>query len=258
MTQPKFNKYGWIRDLPDPRDHHLSLTYEEATADLPASHSLRSKMPAVYNQGELGSCTANAIGACVQYQQMKQKEAEGNHVPSRLFIYWNERELEGTTQSDSGAAIRDGMKVIGSVGAPPEEDWPYNINKFTVKPSAQAFSDALKYTARYGRVTQSIHSFKASTYFGRPIVFGFTVFSSFETGIGSDGIMPMPDFSREQVLGGHAVVIIGYKEIRNQLYFEVRNSWGANWGDNGYFWMPAAFAIDSTLCSDFWHVNLTT
>ena len=251
------NRYGWVRDLPDPRDHQLSLTFEEAITTLPASHSLRSKMPAVYDQGQLGSCTANAIGGCVQFQQMKEKEAEGANIPSRLFIYYCERALEGTTGSDSGAQIRDGMKVIGSEGAPPEADWPYDINKFTVKPPAQAYADALKYTARYGRVAQSAHSFKASTYFGRPVVFGFTVFESFET-IGSDGIMPMPDLNNESILGGHAVVIIGYKEINNQLYFEVRNSWSAGWGDAGYFWMPAAYAIDPNYCSDFWHVDVTT
>lgn len=255
--QPKFNKYGWIRDLPDPRDHVAALTYKEATAVLPESHSLRDKMPPVYDQGQLGSCTANAIGACLQYQQLKEKHPEGQNVPSRLFIYYCERDIEGTTQSDSGAQIRDGMKVIGTEGAPAEVDWPYDINKFTVKPPTSAYSEALQYTAKYGRVTQSSHSFKASTYFGRPVVFGFTVFESFET-IGSDGIMPMPDFSREQILGGHAVVIVGYKNIDNNLYFEVRNSWGEGWGDNGYFWMPAAYAVDANLCSDFWHVDFAS
>src|SRR6476646_6070035 len=135
---------GWVPDRPDPRDHIFTLTRKEATTVLPDHFSLRAKMPPVYDQGQLGSCTANAIGALVQFQQMKEKEPEGSNVPSRLFIYWNERDLEGTTQSDAGAVIRDGMKVIGSVGAPPETDWPYDINKFTVKPPAQAFGDATK------------------------------------------------------------------------------------------------------------------
>ena len=257
MAQTEFNRYGWVRDLPDPRDHIRALTLEESMTTLPDHFSLRSKMPPVYDQGQLGSCTANAIGGVVQYQQMREKEAEGSHVPSRLFIYWNERKLEGTVNSDAGAVIRDGMKVIGTVGAPAEEDWPYDINKFTVKPPAAAFSDALKYEATYGRVTQSAHSLMASVYFKRPVVFGFTVFESFE-GIGSNGIMPMPNLNREQILGGHAVVIMGYKNINNQLYFEVRNSWGTGWGDEGYFWMPAAYAISSDYCDDFWHVNTTT
>lgn len=249
-------RYGWIPQRPDPRDHLYALTREEQTTVLPAEFSLRAKMPPVYDQGQLGSCTANAIAGCVQYQQMKQKLSEGAQVPSRLFIYWNERKLEGTIGTDSGAVIRDGMKVVATVGAPPELDWPYDISRFTETPPTNAFSDALKYKATYGKVNQSAHSFKASVYFGRPVVFGFTVFSSFETDIGPNGIMPYPDVQLEQVLGGHAVVIIGYKQINGQLYFEVRNSWGASWGDHGYFWMPAQYAISPDFCSDFWHIDL--
>lgn len=257
-VQSKFqNRYGWRRDLPDPRDHIISLTHEEQTTVLPDHFSLRDHMPDLYDQGELGSCTANAIAGCVQYQQLREKEAEGSNIPSRLFIYWNERKLEGTVDYDAGAAIRDGMKVIGTLGAPPESDWPYDISKFTETPPDSAFSDATKYTAKYGRVIQSAHSLQASVYYKRPVVFGFTVFESFET-IGSDGIMPLPKINQEQVLGGHAVVIVGYKFINDQLYFEVRNSWGPNWGDNGYFWMPAQYAISPDYCDDFWHVNITS
>lgn len=251
-------RYGWRRQLPDPRDHVWALTVEETTTILPLSHSLRPEMPPVYDQGQLGSCTANAIAGCVQYQQMKEKEAEGSHVPSRLFIYWNERRIEGTISYDAGAVIRDGMKVISTVGAPPESDWPYDISRFTEKPPPIAFSDALNYTAKYGAVTQSIHSLQASVYFGRPVVFGFTVFSSFETNIGSNGIMPMPNVNKEDIMGGHAVSCVGYKHINGSLYFECRNSWGSLWGNDGYFFMPAAYMVDQNYCSDFWHINITT
>jgi C1A family cysteine protease len=249
--------YGWRKDQPDPRDHLFALTREEQTTVLPSEFSLRAKMPPVYDQGQLGSCTANAIGGCVQYEQMKQKEAEGTHTPSRLFIYYAERAMEGTVDADSGAMIRDGMKVIATIGSPPETDWPYDIAKFKQKPPAQAFSDALKYEATYGRVTQSAHSLQASVYFKRPVVFGFVVYESFET-IGPDGIMPMPNINTEQVMGGHATVVVGYKQINGHLYFEVRNSWSSSWGDSGYFWAPAAFMISGDFCNDFWHVNLTT
>lgn len=249
--------YGWNPDRPDPRDHDHSPTMEELSAVLPAEFSLRTKMPPVYDQGQLGSCTANAIGGAVQYQQMKERETEGQQVPSRLFIYWNEREMEGTVDSDAGAVIRDGMKVVATVGAPAETDWPYVIAKFRQKPPAQAFSDALKYEATYGRVTQSVRSFQASIYYKRPVVFGFTVFESFES-IGPDGIMPMPDIRNEQVLGGHAVLMMGWKEINGSLYMEVRNSWGADWGDNGYFFMPAAYASNPSYASDCWHIDTET
>lgn len=248
-------RYGWRRDLPDPRDHMWGLSLEEQFSLLPAEWSLRDKMPPVYNQGELGSCTANAIGACVEYQEMKQ--GQPSVMPSRLFIYWNERKLEGTTASDSGAQIRDGIKVVATFGAPPETDWPYDITQFAAEPPPQAYQDARKHLASYGRVVQSAHSFQASLFFHRPVVFGFAVFESFES-IGPDGIMPFPDPHRERLLGGHAVVIVGYRQINNQLYFEVRNSWGDGWGDQGYFWMPAEYAITPNACSDFWHLNLET
>lgn len=248
-------KYGWRRDLPDPRDHFWGFSLEDRLRPIPPADSLRDEMPDVYAQLKLGSCTANAIGACVEHQQMKQGDAPV--TPSRLFIYWNERSIEGNTDSDSGAQIRDGMKVVSQLGAPPETDWPYDISRFTEKPPLQAYTDAKKYRAVYGRVVQSAHSFQASVVARRPVVFGFAVFESFES-IGSDGIMPIPDFQREKCLGGHAVVITGYKLINGHLYFEVRNSWGEGWGDGGYFWMPAEYAITPQLCSDFWHIDLET
>jgi C1A family cysteine protease len=244
--------YGWLRDRLDPRDHHWELSLEERLTPLPAEWSLRDAMPPVYNQGQLGSCTANAIGACVEYQEMKEHQPAV--TPSRLFIYWNERNLEGHVSTDSGAQIRDGMKVVSTFGAPPESDWPYDVTRFAVEPPAQAYVDARKHEALYGRVTQSAHSFQASTFFRRPVVFGFAVFESFET-IGADGVMPLPDPSREKLLGGHAVVIVGYRPINGQLYFEVRNSWGDGWGDQGYFWMPAVYAVSPQFCSDFWHID---
>jgi len=250
--------YGWVRDKPDPRDHDHTPTDKELAVYLPQKFSLRSLMPAVYDQGELGSCTANAIGGAVQYQQLKQDLAEGRHVPSRLFIYWNERYLEGTVNEDAGAAIRDGMKVVGADGVPPESDWPYDISKFTEKPPAKAFEDALQYESKYGRVTQSQPSLQASIYHRRPVVFGFTVYESFETvAVAETGIMPMPK-KGEQILGGHAVVAIGWKLINDQLYFECRNSWSVEWGDKGYFWMPAAYITNPSVANDFWHIDLET
>lgn len=247
------HSYGWIPSRPDPRDQVWAVPHDALTP-LPAEVSLRPGMPPVYDQGQLGSCTANAIGACVQYQQLKEGRPEGAEIPSRLFIYWNERNLEGTVNSDAGAAIRDGMKVIGKLGAPPETDWPYDTSRFTERPPDQAFTDATNYEARYGLVVQSAHSFQQSVFWKRPVVFGFTVFQSFEN-IGPDGVMPMPDINTESVLGGHAVVIVGYKQINGHLYFECRNSWGPAWGDQGYFWMPVQYLNDPTYCCDFWHIN---
>src|SRR5690349_5986657 len=133
--------YGWVPDLPDHRD----LTYAAPAAfltALPTSVDLRPGCPDVYDQGQLGSCTANSIGGAFQFEQIKQKVKD--FVPSRLFIYYNERVIENTVNSDSGAQIRDGIKVVAKQGAPPETDWPYDINKFAQKPPQSAFADAAK------------------------------------------------------------------------------------------------------------------
>jgi len=129
--------YGWAPDLPDHRDFTYSAPAQFLMA-LPTTVDLRPQCPPVYDQGQLGSCTGNSIAGSIQFEQMKQNLK--SFVPSRLFIYYNERVLEHTVNSDSGAQIRDGMKVVAKLGAPPETDWPYDIAKFAEKPPANAFS----------------------------------------------------------------------------------------------------------------------
>ncbi len=244
-------RYGWRPDTPDMRDHLLAVA---PAKKLPVSTSLRSAMPPVYDQGELGSCTANSIGAILELNERKQNEANAS-TPSRLFIYYNERVMEGTVSEDSGAEIRDGIKSVAQIGAPPETSWPYDVTKFATKPPAKVYTEAKKHQAlRYSRVVQDTIPIQSVLAGGEPISFGFTVYTSFENNIGSDGIVPMPQ-TDEKVLGGHAVVAVGYKPIKGQLYFECRNSWGTDWGDAGYFWMPATYLTSNSLASDFWVVS---
>jgi C1A family cysteine protease len=222
---------------------------------LPAKLSLRAQMPPVYDQGQLGSCTANSIGAVLEFNERKQNEANAA-TPSRLFIYYNERVMEGTVSQDSGAEIRDGIKSVAQLGAPPETMWPYAITQFAKKPPAAAYKEATKHEAiRYARVAQGTLALQNILATGYPISFGFTVYSSFEgNAVATNGIVPMPQAS-ESVVGGHAVVAIGYKPLQGQLYFECRNSWGASWGDSGYFWMPAAYLTSPSLSGDFWTIE---
>ncbi|HEU5216556.1 MAG TPA: hypothetical protein VFU30_13560, partial [Gaiellaceae bacterium] len=117
-------RFGWRPDSPDMRDYFMAV---EPAKALPRTASLRKKMPPVYDQGQLGSCTANSIGAILEFNELKQKQADAT-TPSRLFIYYNERVMEGTVDQDSGAEIRDGIKSVAQLGAPPETDWPYEIN----------------------------------------------------------------------------------------------------------------------------------
>jgi C1A family cysteine protease len=233
------------------RDYMLAIAPAKT---LPESVSLRAQMPPVYDQGQLGSCTANSIGAILELNERKQQEKDAA-TPSRLFIYYNERVMEGTVSEDAGAEIRDGIKSVAQLGAPPETSWPYDITKFSKKPTAKVYSQAKKHLAlRYARVLQDTIPLQTVLAGGEAISFGFTVYSSFETDVGSDGIVPMPK-PDEKVLGGHAVVAIGYQQIKGQLYFECRNSWGTGWGDKGHFWMPSSYITSSSLASDFWVVS---
>ncbi|HLH61486.1 MAG TPA: C1 family peptidase [Ktedonobacteraceae bacterium] len=245
--------YGWIPDLPDKRDYLYAAPFEAGQA-LPTSIDLRPNCPAVYDQGQLGSCTANAIAAALEFDQIKENE-NPIFVPSRLFIYYNERAMEGTVNSDSGAQIRDGMKSVGNLGACSEDCWSYDITKFEEKPPDTCYQQALQHRAIvYKRVVQDINQMKGCLASGLPFVFGFTVYQSFESPeVAQSGHAPMPG-PDETVLGGHAVMAVGYDDSNN--WFIVRNSWGTNWGMAGYFTLPYDYVTSKSLASDFWMVSL--
>ena len=245
--------YGWIPDLPDRRDFVYAAPLARLPK-LPAKVDLRSGCPPVYDQGALGSCTANAIGAALEFGQMKQGQAD-IFVPSRLFIYYNERVIEGTVDEDSGAMIRDGVKSVAKLGAPHEQLWPYVIAKFRTKPSKPAYTDAERHQAiLYQRVSRTITQMKGCLAEGYPFVFGFSVYESFESEtVAKTGHVPMPT-GDEVLLGGHAVLAVGYDSSKS--WFIVRNSWGPKWGLSGYFTMPFDYLLDEDLSDDFWTIRL--
>jgi C1A family cysteine protease len=246
-------RYGWVPDLPDHRDH-LYAAPAPIIANLPAKVDLRPNCPPVVDQGQLGSCTANAIANAHLFDQMKQKLA-GPFLPSRLFIYYNERTIEGTVNSDSGAQIRDGIKSIGQQGACPETLWPYDISKFTKKPAAKCFQEGLKNQAiSYQSVVQAAMQMKGCLAEGYPIVIGFTVYESFESpAVARTGNAPMPA-SSEKVVGGHCVLVVGYDDATQR--FLCMNSWATTWGLKGFFTIPYAYLTDSNLANDFWTIRI--
>ena len=423
-------KYHWIKD---PKyDAHAALTpFKLSNISLPVKVDLRPGMPPIVDQGNLGSCTGNCVAGVVEYASIKEGKATVQNpiLISRLFIYYQERVLEGSVRYDAGAYIRDGIKAMYTYGAPLETLWPYNINKFAVKPPPAAYSDALNRrvsgvttnttltatsintqititgvissgnwvtvnstanlsvgnsivisgttirnlvagtyyiksigtnananritlsTANGGSVfavganatgsmtgvvnnglininsttgigigTQLVFSgtgigsyLTAGTYFvkslgtnavtvsstlngsvfdvgngrftgsmsievipgyqavpnfaackqalahGFPVVFGFTVYDSFESNaVAATGMMPYPNTITEQVLGGHCVCLVGYDDTPGSPtngYFICRNSWGTDWGDHGYFYMPYQVIQNTNMSSDFWIIT---
>ena len=250
---PIHRSYGWVPDLPDQRDH-LYAALPKVLAKLPAKADLRAGCPPVYDQGQLGSCTANAISGALQFEQKKQKIKV--FMPSRLFIYYNERAAEGTVNADSGAQIRDGIKSVANQGFCAEKAWPYNIQKFTNKPTAACYKDAKKALAvGYQRlVSTNLNQLKGCLASGYPFVFGFTVYESFEgPDVAKSGVLNMPG-PKEKVMGGHAVLAVGYDDTAQR--FTVRNSWGAGWGQKGYFTIPYAYLTSDNLATDFWTIRI--
>ena len=247
----KIQGYGWNPDLPDGRDLMYAAPPEVVTA-LPPKVDLRAQCPGVYDQGQLGSCTANAIGAALEFDQIKQKEQA--FTPSRLFIYYNERAMEGTVNSDAGGQIRNGVKSVNQQGAPPETDWPYDITKFAEKPPQKAYDDAAQHeSVLYQRLTPILGQLKGCLASGFPFVLGFVVYESFESQqVAQTGEASLPQ-AGEQQIGGHAVLAVGYDE--SQQRFLIRNSWGAGWGMGGYFTLPYPYLLQPTLSSDFWTIR---
>lgn len=244
--------YGWVPDVPDQRDF-LYAAPHTVLASLPPSVDLTGQCPPVYDQGQLGSCTGNAIAGALEFDAGKQGIA-GYTTPSRLFIYYNERTMEHTVASDSGAQIRDGVKSVGTLGACPETEWPYVIGEFAAQPPAQCYTDAKLHRAiAYQRVARILTQMQGCLAAGYPFVLGITVYESFESPqVAQTGVVPMPGPS-EQVLGGHAVLAVGYDNAAQT--FRVRNSWGAGWGQAGYFTLPYQYLLSSGLSSDFWTIR---
>lgn len=244
LSIPKFH---WVPDKFDKRDYIYKLNRPKVTEIV----DLREHTTPIEDQGALGSCTGQAIAGAIE---LLNKRAGKETDVSRLFIYYYERLLLGTVNYDSGAYIRDGIKATNRWGAPLEKLWPYQIPKFKSRPSSVAINDAAKRrVTRYERAINFNACIDALTS-GFPVIVGYHVYSSFMSySVRKTGFMPYPNVKRESLLGGHAVLLVGYNHKTQR--FIARNSWGTNWGDKGYFYMPYDVIKNPQMSADFWVIK---
>jgi C1A family cysteine protease len=262
---------GWQPDLPDFRDYTADEPQVRsvlsksrplkalAAKKLAASVDLRAWCSPIEDQGNLGSCTANAGVGLLEYYE---RRAFGKYLDgSRLFLYKATRNLLGWN-GDTGAYLRTTMKSMVLFGVPPEPYWVYDISKFDDEPPAFLYAFAQNYQSLVyyrldpqgtapGKVVETVKKYLAA---GLPSMFGFTVYSSFPAVGAGTGDIPLPE-SGDSVLGGHAIDAVGYddgKKIgKEKGAFLIRNSWGTDWGEAGYGWMPYAY-VEAGLADDFW------
>ena len=267
---------GWLPDYPDFRDYTtdnevikgmlatVGVTQAVKTG-LPATADLRNWCSPVENQGSLGSCTANAGVGMVEYFE---KRAFGKYIDgSRLFLYKVTRDMLHS-KGDTGAFLRSAMGALVLFGIPPEEYWPYVIADFEKEPTAFCFAYAQNYQSiNYYRLdppgttkASLLNQIKTNLSAGLPSMFGFTVYSSISQAE-TTGKIPFP-LTGEKIAGGHAVMTVGYDDkmkIKNihpastetKGALLIRNSWGKEWGDNGYGWLPYEYVLKG-LATDWW------
>lgn len=267
--------FGWLPDLPSIADYTvehrkvkplLAKVYKVGDKDeLPAKSDLRSWCSPVEDQFDLGSCTANAGVGIVEYYE---RRAFGKYInASRLFLYKTTRELLKST-GDTGAFLRTTMEAMVLFGLPPEDYWPYVVADFDKEPSAFLYSFGQNYQALSyyrldpaGTAKQSLlNQIRANLASGLPAMFGFTVYNSYiQASVANKGAIPYP-VKGDKVVGGHAVVAVGYDDalqIRNGSAkattgaLLIRNSWGVGWGDGGYGWLPYEYVLKG-LAMDWW------
>jgi len=276
MNIPKVSsipyKFGWLPDVPDRRDIPFTAVFR-VPVKLPAKIDLRGKCSPVEQQGELGSCTAQALVGALEFLELQSLpppsdkssatsgSACGGKIEnsfrdlSRLFVYYNERAAMGTVAEDSGAMLRTGIKVLKNLGVCRETTWPYKISRFTEKPPDNCFSEAENHQVTAYQRLHTLSEMKACLAMGLPFVFGFAVYEHvMSEQVRKSGTIRLPR-RNERMIGGHAVMAVGYDDAKKTLLF--RNSWGAAWGKSGYGSLPYDYPESRELSDDFWCIQAT-
>lgn len=244
---PAFRRLNVVKSNKDPRDHHLLLA--KAKPRLASYINHKANLEFVYDQGQIGSCTANAAGS--MYSWVVKNQNRQLFIPSRLFLYYNTRELHGTIQSDSGASLRNTMQALRNNGVCAETNWSYLYERLFIKPTIECYQEGeTRQALSYAAVGISLVSMK-NVLQTRPFILGILIYSSFyHPSVAKTGVVPMPNTQKERLLGGHAILVIGYDDRRKA--FICRNSWGTSWGAKGDFYLPYDYATNRRLSFDGW------
>lgn len=224
--------------------NYSSSRYSES--QLPKKVDLRPFMTAVEDQGQIGSCTANAVAGAYEYLVKKNQELEDDYDVSRLFIYYGARAKQGNEKKDSGSAISDAVELLEEVGACSEYTWPYSDQKSIVfkEPSDEAFEEASEHKITEAEIIPTtLQAWKSALAEGFPIIFGISLFKSFDNQR-KKGFVPTPSSSEASrgSHGNHAMLCVGYSDV--DRVFIVRNSWGTGWGDKGYCYMSYDYIMN--------------
>lgn len=243
-------KFGWRRDIPDHRDIKFLQSFR-LKKKLPPLVDMRDTCSPIEDQLDLGSCTAQALVGNLEFLVKKNKKRFKDF--SRLFLYYCERDLEGSVDYDAGAMIRDGIKALKKWGCCLEKTWPYIPHQFDERPPLFCYIRAKAYQiTSYYRLT-SLDEIKSCLADGFPVVFGFSVYDScFHDDVAKTGVVPLPARD-EKLQGGHAVMACGYNDRLNAILF--RNSWGVGWGEKGYGLLPYPYFENEYLSADYWTIR---
>lgn len=267
--------FGYIPDLGDHRDYskdqvkniYNKLSLETSEQALPPKNDFSDRFTPVRSQGNIGACTAFAsVVGVMEYYNKNTNNAYLELSP--LYQYKMTRNVM-KVRGDTGAYIRAAMKSLALYGAVPEREYPYRVEKFDEEPSIDMKLIGQNYQAlKYIRVDQTgvakpdiVPELKKHLAKNIPVMFGFTVLEkAWEQANKNGGMFPFPD-KDDEIAGGHAICMAGYDDnikIVNTVdnsetvgAFKFRNSWGVNWGDKGYGWMPYKY-VEQEMALDFW------
>jgi C1A family cysteine protease len=236
----------------DPKDFR-DILYTRVCTPLKKIVDLRPWASKIEEQGHLGSCTGNAVVGA--YELLQNYKNTYQLDLSRLFVYYNSRLLEGAVNQDEGAYIRDAIKALREYGICEETLWPYRIDRFAMTPDENSYNDAKKRNIKnYYRLT-SIDDIIDALNNNLPVVFGMLVYSTFDEVTPIDYIVKIPS-KYESPIGAHAMTLVGY-DLDKELLL-CRNSFGVNWGNDGYCWIPFDYAKSEFIDMWVFDIDLAT